>query len=140
MADPTLLALGALVCLLGAVFGGIALKVQREHRRWCARAMQTDGVVSRLAERRSQGLSEDASGVPTGPAVTRVAVVRFRVDGIDYEIDAPEAPLEIGSAVRVAYEPGKPSGARAVQRVPKVGCAVVLLVLGAALVVLELSR
>ena len=119
MADTSLIAVGATACALSEVFGWIALKVQREHRRFCARATRADGVVSRLGQRRDQGLSEDAVGNPTGTRYITVPVVRFRAaNGTDYEIDAPEAPMTVGAAVQVAYDPAQPSGGRAVDRTP----------------------
>ena len=141
MADTSLIAVGATACGLATVFAWIALKVQREHRRFCARGMRADGVVSRLGQRRGQSLSEDAMGNSTGTRYITVPVVRFRAaNGSDYEIDAPEAPMTVGAPVQVAYEPAQPSGGRAVDRTPKIGCAVVLLVLGVVLVVLGSVR
>lgn len=142
MADTSLVAVGATTCGLSLVFGWVAIKTHRDHRRWCAQAVKADGVVSRLAERRSSGgLSEDAAGVSTGTNVGMVPVARFRADdGIEYEIDAPEAPAEIGFVILVAYEPGRPSGARVVSRTPKIGCAVVLFVVGVMLVAIGLGR
>jgi hypothetical protein len=141
MADLSLVGVGATACALSTVFGWIAIKRQLEHRAWCARGVKADGVVSRLAERRGTGLSEDAAGMPTDPNVSLVPVVRFRAaNGIEYEIDAPEAPATIGSVVQVAYDPALPSGARAIDRTPKVGCAVVLFVAGVALVVIGMNR
>lgn len=141
MADTSLVAIGATACVAGGIFGWIAMKTQRAHRAWCARATKVDGVVSRMAERRGQGLSEDAAGMPTGPNVFTVPVVRFRAaNGIEYEIDGPEATREIGSVVQVAYAPALPSDARVVDRTPKVGCAIGIFVVGAILVVLGISR
>lgn len=141
MADTSLVAVGATAVALSTVFGWIAIKRQLEHRAWCARGSKAEGVVSRLAERRRQGLSEDASGTPTGRAVSMVSIVRFRAaNGVEYEIDAPEAPLEIGCVVQVAYVPALPSEARAIERTPKVGCAAFLLVVGVILVVIGISR
>jgi hypothetical protein len=141
MADASLVGVGATLCALSAVFGGVTLKTQREHREWCARGVKADGVVSRLGERRSAGLSENADGTSSDPAFTLVPVVRFRADnGFEYEIDAPEAPSTIGSVVEVAYAPSEPSGARAVARKPKVGCTVFLFVFGLALVLYGLTR
>jgi hypothetical protein len=141
MADTSLIALGAGAGALAVVFGGIAIKAYREHRQWCARGTRAEGVVSRLVERRGHGLSEDAAGMPTDAAATTVPVVRFRTaDGLEYEIDAPDAPTEIGSRVEIAFEPGQPSAARAVERPPKIGCAVVLLAVGIVLLAVGLSR
>jgi len=141
MADGSLVAVGATTSALSVVFGWIAMKRHREHRAWCARGTKADGIVSRLAERRGSGLSEDAGGMPSDPNVHVVPVVRFRAaDGIEYEIDAPDAPTEIGTVVQVAYEPALPSGARAIDATPKIGCAVVLLALGLTLLAIGISR
>jgi len=135
MADSSLVVVGAVVCAAAAVFGWVAVKVQREHRQWCAGKARVDGVISRLAERRGQGLSEGASGMSTDPVYLSVAVVRFRAaNGLEYEIDAPEAPRQIGTVVEVAYDPALPSGGRGVERTPKIGPSVVLLAVGAVLI------
>lgn len=139
--DTSLVGVGVAATALGAIFGGIALKVQRAHQAWCARGVRAEGVVSRLAERRGQGLSEDGAGMATGTHMHTVPVVRFRAaSGIEYEIDAPEAPMTIGSAVEVAYETEQPSGARAVARTPKVGCALFLIAVGTVLIAIGLTR
>ena len=140
MADISLAAVGATTCAFATAFGWIAIKRQREHSAWCAKGVKADGVVSRLAERRGAGLSEDASGMSTDATFHTVPVVRFRVDGIEYEIDAPDAPATIGSVVQVAYEPTQPSGARAIARTPKIGCAVILFVAGLTLLAIAISR
>jgi hypothetical protein len=141
MADPSLIAVGATSCGLSLIFGAVSWKAHREHRAWCARGIRAEGVVSRLAERRRTGLSEDASGMPADPAAALVPVVRFRAaNGIEYEIDAPDAPAQIGAAVQVAYEAAEPSGARAVERPLKIGCVVFLLVAGLLLVAIGISR
>lgn len=73
--------------------------------------------------------------------VSIVPVVRFRAaDGIEYEIDAPDAPAKIGSVVQVAYESMQPSGARAISRTPKIGCAILLFVVGVALIAIGINR
>ena len=129
--DESLVWTGAVVAAAGAVFGWVALKVQREHRQWCEDKPRAEGVVSRLARRRRQGLSEDASGTPTGNVDVLVPIVRFRAaNSIEYEIEAQEAPMEVGAAFQVAYDPELPSGGRGVERVPKVGIPIFLLVVG----------
>lgn len=141
MADTSLIGAGAVACAIGVVSGLVAVKTQRDHRRWCAARPKVSGVVSRLAQRRSTGLSEDASGMSTGTHYTTVPVVRYRAaNRIEYEIDAPEAPSEIGSAVEVAYDPELPSEARAVMRTPKVGCSVFLVIVGLVLVAIGIYR
>ena len=134
MADTSLLYTGMVLAGVGLVTGGIALKVQWDHKRWCAKRPRLKGMVSRIAERRAQGLSEDAAGFSTGTHYRAVPVVRFQApNGVEYEIDADEAPNEIGAEVEVAYDPAQPSGARAVQRVPKIGLCIPLIVVGGAL-------
>lgn len=118
------------------------VRVGAAHARWCASRTRTDGVVSRVVERRVNGsFSEDAGGMPTDPATITVAVVRFRaLDGVEYEFDTQEVPLEVGAEVAVAYDPALPSDARAVARTPKIGCAALLLLAGAILLVVGASR
>lgn len=141
MADSSLLATGTVVLAAGAVFGWVALRTQREHRRWCSERTRAEGVVSRFAERNRPGLSEGADGTSNDPAALLVAVVRFRAsNGIEYEIDAPEGPKELGAVVSVAYDPALPSDGRAVDRTPKIAFAVLLLALGALLFAVALSR
>jgi hypothetical protein len=139
--DASLAGAGAVVLAAGGLTGWIALKAQREHRRWCEGKARVEGVVSRLAARRRQGLGEDASGMSTGNVDTTVPIVRFRAgNGVEYEIEAPEAPMTVGAVVEVAYDPALPSGGRGVERVPKVGIPVALLVVGAILVAVGASR
>jgi hypothetical protein len=47
--------------------------------------------------------------------------------------------MTLGAPVQVAYDPAEPSGGRAVDRVPKIGCAVILFVLGAILILAALE-
>ena len=141
MADTSLLGAGVFLLVAGIATGAIAIRAQSDHRRWCEGKARADGVVSRVAARRSQGLSEDAAGMPTGTAEAVVAVVRFRAaNRIEYEIDAEEVPLEVGRAVPVAYDPALPSGARAVERAPKVAIPIALLAIGAGLAVIGAMR
>lgn len=124
------------------MFAWGALRGQRAYAKWCAARARADGVVSRVVERRVNGsFSEDAGGMPTDPASITVAVVSFRAaNGVDYEFDTQEVPLEVGTAVAVAYDPALPSDARAIARTPKVGCAAILLLVGAALAIYGLTR
>jgi hypothetical protein len=57
------------------------------------------------------------------------------MDGVEYEIDAPDASAEIGTVIPVAYDPALPSAARAIARTPRVGCTVLLFVIGVVLLV-----
>ena len=103
----------------GVVTGLIALKAQRDHRMWCEARTRVDGTVSRIAKRRRYGLSEDAGGIDTGNVDRLVPIVRFRAaNNVEYEIEAPEAPMEVGAIVAVAYDPAQPSGGRGVARAP----------------------
>ncbi|MEO7973806.1 MAG: DUF3592 domain-containing protein [Thermoanaerobaculia bacterium] len=141
MADTSLLATGAVTFAAGAVFGWVALRTQRAHRRWCAERTRAEGVVSRFAERHRAGLSEGADGTSNDPGALHVAVVRFRAsNGIEYEIDSPEGPMDLGAVVPVAYDPALPSDGRTVDRAPKIAFAVLLLALGAILVAVALTR
>ncbi len=98
-------------------------------------------MVSRFAERYRPGLSEGADGTSNDPGAVSVAVVRFRAaNGIEYEIDSPEGPMELGAVVSVAYDPALPSDGRAVDRTPKIAFAVLLLALGAILIAVALTR
>ncbi len=136
MADSALVAVGAVAFAAATVFGWSALRAQRAHARWCESHTKAEGVVSRLVQRRvNGGLSEDAMGNSTSPTKATIPVVRFRaLNGVEYEIDAPEVPHQVGAVVAIAYDPALPSGGRAVVRVPKIGCAVPLLIAGAILV------
>jgi hypothetical protein len=58
-----------------------------------------------------------------------VPVVRLRADGVDSEIDAPEAPPIVGSSVQVPTT-RRALRHRAVERVPKIGCSIMLLAAG----------
>jgi hypothetical protein len=142
VADGSLVAVGGVACAAAAAFGWGALRAQRAHARWCASRTRADGVVSRVVRRRRNGgLAEDAAGLPTDPASTRTPVVRFRArDGVEYEIDAPEAPARIGATVALAYDPALPSDGRAIERTPKIGCAALLLLAGALLVAIGANR
>ena len=139
--DDSLFWTGVVVAAAGAVFGGIAIKVQREHRQWCEGKTRVQGVVSRLARRHRQGLPEDASGNSTGNTDLLIPMVRFRAtNNIEYEVEAPEAPREVGVVFEVAYDPALPSYGRGVERVPKIAIPIFLLVLGAVLVAVGASR
>ena len=73
--------------------------------------------------------------------VRAVAVVRFTAaNGVEYEIDAPDVAREIGTRIPIAYDPLLPSDARAIEQRPKIGCAVVLLLAGIALIVAGLLQ
>lgn len=69
--------------------------------------------------------------MPSDPGTRTVAVVRFRaLNGVEYEIDAPEAPHRISDVIAVAYDPVLPSGDRAVARTPRVGRTAIFLLIG----------
>ncbi len=141
MADTSLLATGAVTLAAGAVFGWVAIRTQREHRQWCSERTRAEGVVSRFTERHRPGLSEGADGRSNDPESLSVAVVRFRAtNGVEYEIDSPEGPMELGAVVAVAYDPAQPADGRAVDRTPKIALAVLLLALGGILIAVALRR
>lgn len=118
---------------MALVFGAIAMKSQRDHRRWCERATRCEGVVARVRE--AQWI-EERPETSAGAEHQAAVIVRFRAsNGVEYEIDAPEAPMEVGAVVAVAYDPEEPSGGRLVKRTPKIGCAVGLFVIGVILIV-----
>lgn len=139
--DHSLFWTGVALGAAGAATGWIALKVQREHREWCEGKTKVDAVVSRIAERRRQTLSEDAAGNSTGNVDALVPIARFRASNeVEYEIEAPEAPMEVGAAVEVAYDPELPSAGRGVERAPKVAIPILLMVFGAVLAAVGASR
>jgi hypothetical protein len=132
--DTSLVAAGAVVGAVGLVTCWIAVRTQREHRRWCAGKSRVQATVSRMAERWQGSLSEDATGNSADPGGTTVPIARFRAaNGVEYEVEAPEAPKEIGAKVEVAYDPALPSHGRGVERVSKVALPIGLIVVGAAL-------
>ena len=139
--DDSLFWTGAVLAAAGAVTGAIALKAQRDHRKWCEARTRTEGVVSRIAARRVHGLSEDAAGMPTGNVDASIPIVRFRAsNNVEYEIEAPEAPMEVGATFEVAYDPASPSAGRGVKRMPKVALPIVLLAGGAILAAIGAGR
>ena len=82
-----------------------------------------------------------ASGMPTGNVDTTVPIVRFRAyNNVEYEIEAPEAPKEVGAAFQVAYDPAQPSGGRGVERVPKVLLPILMLAFGVVLAAVAAFR
>jgi hypothetical protein len=112
-------------------------KAHREHVAWCAAATKVEGAVSRLGTRdhlsRNKPTDDDNISI--------VPVVRFRAaNNVDYEIDCRDAPRTIGAPVAVAYDPALPSSARAVARVPRIGCAAIALLIGVALAVWGLTH
>lgn len=142
MPDTAVLVIGASACALSAVVWRKAKKTHHQHEAWCSARAKTDGIVSRVGIRghlsrnppTEGGLSfSDDSLTQNARAV---AVVRFTAsNGVEYEIDAPEVALEVGTRIPVAYDPALPSDARVVQHTPKIGCAVILLLAGTALIV-----
>ena len=139
--DDSLFWTGVGLAGAGVVTGLIALKVQRDHRKWCEARTRVDGMVSRIAKRRRYGLSEDAGGIDTGNVDRLVPIVRFRAaNNVEYEIEAPEAPMEVGAIVAVAYDPAQPSGGRGVARAPKVLLPILMLAFGVVLAGVAASR
>ena len=133
MADTSLLGTGIFLAAFGVVTGAIALKVQRDHRLWCAGKTRVTGVVSRLAQRRTNARS--------GPSQRLVPMVRFRAtNGVEYEVEADEIEREVGIPVEIAYDPALPSDGRAVKRVPKVGLPVLMILFGVVLAAVAASR
>jgi len=133
MPDLSLLSIGTALCLASAFFAWTETKKQREHALWCAGKTLADGVVSRVATRGH--LSRNAPTSEDDYRTSRMPIVRFRAnDGVEYEIDARDAGKP-GSPVRVAYDPAAPSSAQPVESVRRLGCSVVLLVIGVFLVV-----
>ena len=82
-------------------------------------------MVSRVGQR--DHLSRNK---PTdSDSITTVPVVRFKAaNGVEYEFDAPGAPLKVGTPVAVAYDPALPSSARTLVRTRRIGCAAILLI------------
>ena len=137
MADPSLIAVGAASCGLATIWWWSERKAHRAHVTWTVNAVKADGVVSRLARRRHLSRNEPT----TSDNLSMVPIVRFRAaDGVEYEIDAPDAPRTIGAAVPVGYELASPSSARPLQRTRRLGCAAFLLVVGIALIAIGLAR
>lgn len=137
MADVSLVATGGVACTIAAAVWYVAIREQRRHREWCAKGVKAQGVVSRLSTRGHLSRNEPTDS----DNISEVPIVRFRAaNGVEYEIDAPDAPRKVGTPVEVAYEPASPSSGRAVERVPKIGCAVVVLVIGIALVIAGLLK
>ncbi|HYI09696.1 MAG TPA: DUF3592 domain-containing protein [Thermoanaerobaculia bacterium] len=131
MPDTSLVAAGAAACAVAAFFWRADSKAHRSHEVWCAGAAKAEGFVSRIGRRGH--LSRNA---PTSSdSFYTVPIVRFRAaDGVEYEIDAADAPKTVGAPLQVAYDPNLPSGARPVPRTRKIGCSVVLLAIGIFLV------
>lgn len=133
----TFFLLGALLVAIAAGTAFHARRDQRRHDAWCASAAKAQGVVSRVGRR--HWLSRNEPG--TGDRVDRVAVVRFRAaNGVEYEVDSPDAPSEPGAAVQVAYDAASPSTAVVVHRRQNYGCAVILVVVGVGMIVWELFQ
>lgn len=137
MADISLLWTGAAASSLGVAFWIADWTSGRNHAARCAGLERAKGVVSKIGRRGFHSRNKpsfDDSGV-------LVSVVTFRAsNGVEYAFDAPDAPRTVGAAVDVAYDPAAPSGALLVTRVPKIGCSVVLLLAGVALIVAAFFR
>lgn len=96
--------------------------------------MKTEGVVSRIAERKDYSGPRDSYD---NISVIEVPIVRFRAsNGHDYELDGPSGIGEVGAKVAVAYNPDLPSDARALAtNAYRGGCGFILIVIGLALAV-----
>jgi hypothetical protein len=133
----TFYVVGGLLLMIGVVSVLHARREQRRHEAWCTSAAKAQGVVSRIGRR--YWLSRNQPS--TGDRVDRVPVVKFRAaNGVEYEFDAHDAPSTQGAAVHVAYDASSPSTAVVLNRRPKYGCAGVLMVLGAGMIVWELVQ
>lgn len=141
MPETSLVVIGVVACASAAVVWRREMNEQRAHGAWCASATtKAEGVVSRIAQRGHLSRNEPTSG-DEGMALPDVPIVRFKAaDGVEYEVDAPDAPAKVGTIVAIAYDPALPSDARAIQRTPRIGCAVMLLAVGVVLLVLGLTR
>lgn len=132
MADVPLFVIGVALLFLAAFFWFTEAKKKREHQKWCASRVTTEGVVSRIALR-----GHYSKNAPTSDEKKwSVPIVRFRAsDGVEYEIDAANVRRRVGIAVMVAYDPASPSSGLPVAYTPKVGCSIVLAVIGIVLIV-----
>ena len=123
--------------MAGLGFWVAEVREQRSHLKKMATAARARGVVSRIAIRGWLSKNEPTEmDLNDAEKVSKVPVVRFRAhDGAEYEFDAPDAPMTIGSEVDVAYDPEIPSSAQLPVRQRKPGCAIILLALGLALII-----
>lgn len=147
MADTSIATAGVSACVLAVILWWKAKKTHREHQVWCATRSKADGIVSRIGLRGhlSRNAPTESSLSFSDDSLTQgsraIAVVRFTAsNGVDYEIDAPEAALEVGARIPVAYDPALPSDGRAIEHTPKVGCSVILLLAGIVLIVAGFVR
>ncbi len=130
LTDPSLVIVGAVACGIAGVLWLLESKVHRAHARWCAARTKAEGVISRIARRGHLSRNEPT----TSDEFFLVPIVRFRaVNGVEYEIDAPGGAGKVGAPIQVAYDPALPSDGRVVPRTRKLGCVVVILAIGIAL-------
>jgi hypothetical protein len=136
MPDTSLMIAGAVSCVAGAGFWWMEIAEERKHRSKLATYARGRGVVSRIAIRGWLSKNEPTElAIEDDEKVKKVPVVRFRAsDGAEYEFDAPDAPHTIGAEVDVAYDPAIPSSAQMTTRQKKPGCAIILFVIGIALI------
>lgn len=127
--DYSLLAVALLLCIAGIWERFADKRKRREHQQWIDAAVKTEGVVSRLSERKDySGPSDSYDNI----AVQSVPIVRFRAaNGHEYEIDGPDGIGEIGTRVAVAYNPNLPSDARTLATGRyRGGCGFILIAIG----------
>lgn len=134
----SLIVAGAAVCAAAAGSWIADTRQQRAHEGWCATATKAEGIVSRLAD---PGGAMSRNPVTDDDRAPGLPIVRFTAaNGVEYEIDAPDAPRAVGATVAVAYDPALPSSARPVERVRKVGCSVAGAMIGISLMVAGVVR
>ncbi|HEY5611771.1 MAG TPA: DUF3592 domain-containing protein [Thermoanaerobaculia bacterium] len=138
MPDLSLIAVGATACGIASALGWVEERAHRKHQQWCANApAKAEGVVSRIGTRGYHSRNKPTES----DTVHAMPIVRFRAaNGVEYEVDAPSAPHEVGTPQQVAYDPASPTDARVVARPRKHGCAVVLLAAGIALLIFGIVR
>lgn len=131
--DLSLLGVALVLCVAG-VWERVAWKRRSaEDRRWVEAAVRTEGVVSRLVDRKDHSGPRDSND---NIAIHEVPVVRFRAaSGQEYEIDGPNGMKgEIGRKVPVAYNPDLPSDACVLLPAAyRGGCGFILIAIGLAL-------
>ncbi|HEX7708802.1 MAG TPA: DUF3592 domain-containing protein [Thermoanaerobaculia bacterium] len=130
--DYSLLGVGVLLCVAGIWERFTDKRKRRENLQWIDSAVRTEGVISRVSERKDYSGHRDTYD---NIATLAVPIVRFRAaDGHDYEFDGPNGLGEVGAKVSVAYNPDLPSDARAIATTGyRGGCGFILIAIGLAL-------